>query len=117
MAREAARRSVLSSRGPVLAAADTSPVGRVMLPLPADAREGTWRLRRTPDGWADVDDGEDVLLEVGLGVTAGHLAMAHMTGLPRGASAAEAALDLLPAIAARTGTDLRRLDAAVERRS
>lgn len=101
----------------VLAAADTSPVGRVMLPLPADAREGTWRLRRTPDGWADVDDGEDVLLEVGLGVTAGHLAMAHMTGLPRGASAAEAALDLLPAIAARTGTDLRRLDAAVERRS
>jgi hypothetical protein len=103
----------------VLAAADAHPVGRVMLELPPEAISGTWRLARDGGGaWVDVDEGTDheVLLEVGPAVSTGRLAMAHLTGLPRGASAAVAALDLLPAVAARTGVDIARMDAAVERR-
>lgn len=103
----------------VLTAADATPVGRVMLSLPASARSGRWRLRRDGDRWVDVDPDVDpeVMVEVGPSLTEGQLAMVHLPGLPRGRSAAEFALGLVPALAERTGTDLRRLAAATEERS
>ena len=99
----------------LLAAADAAPVARIMLPLPAHARDGTWRLRRRPDGrWTDVEDPDgdaDAEVAIGQGMSAGRLAMVHLPGLRRGASAAVAGAELAPVVAARAGVDLERLDA------
>lgn len=89
-----------------------------MVPLPAEAQHGSWRLVRAPDGtWVDAADPEgdaDAVIEVGPSVTSGKLAMVHLPGLPRGASAAELGSEVVPALASRVGVDLGRLDAAAE---
>lgn len=102
----------------VLAAADATPTGRVMVPLPAEAQPGSWRLVQAPDGtWVDAPDpdGEaDAVIEVGPSVTSGQLAMVHLPGLPRGASAAVLGSQVVPALGARVGVALGRLEAAME---
>lgn len=103
----------------VLEAADATPVGRVMLSLPGHAREGTWWLKDDGAGcWVDAADGEtaDAVLAVGPSVSEGRLAMVHLSGLPRGRSAAEYAVPMLPAIAERVGAELPRLTAAPDLR-
>lgn len=100
----------------VLAAADASPVGRIMLPLPPQARPGRWWLRHDDDGWHEVADAAeaDAVVEVGVSVTVGMLAMVALPRLPRGASAAVVGVGLAPTVAALAGVDARRLDAAPE---
>lgn len=102
----------------VLAAADATPTGRVMVPLPAEARHGSWRLVRAPNGaWVDTvdpDDEADAVIEVGPSVTSGQLAMVHLPGLPSGGSAAELGSQVVPALAERVGVPLTPLEAATE---
>lgn len=101
----------------VLAAADAHPVGRIMLPLPSEARSGTWRLRQADDGsWEEAADPDaaEAVVEVGPSVSEGMIAMVALPSLARGAAAADVGAALLSALAARVGVGLRRLDAPVE---